>query len=123
MLGRQPALTGAGGVLGISPGYGLAGKGHQHPHYYEEHELLPRIEAVASAPWKTLTPEVPKVAQLLETFPLTPLFWLHWVLVAVHRLLITVYGLLLLWSPRSLEHTRFPSSSRRASLNAAQGFR
>ena len=62
MLGRQPALTGAGGVLGISPGYGLV------PRYYEEHELLPRIEAVASAPWKTLTLEVPRVA-LLETFP------------------------------------------------------
>ena len=123
MLGRQPAPTEAGGVLSISPGCGLAGKGHQHPHYYEEHELLPRIEAVASAPCKTLTLEVPKVAQLLETFPLTPLFCLRWVLVAVHRLLIMVCGLLLLWSPRSLESTRFPSSSRRASLNAAWGVR
>ena len=62
----ESAATGAGGVCSVSPGYGLAGRG-QHPHY-EEHELLPRVEAVASAPCMTLALEVPGVAQLLETF-------------------------------------------------------
>ena len=70
-LRRQTAATRAKGCSRHLPRLWV-GRSHQHPHYYEEHELLPRIEAVDSTPCTTLTLEVPKVTQILETFLPTP---------------------------------------------------